>query len=178
LTWRQSIAKAVADAQLVLVTEGHPLRRDTLREGIKGSFASVMAARVILFADDLQKAVKAGNIDQALNLFHEILSAWQDMDHAAKIPELNGWPIADVADDVNSAINLGLSSRRNLRGMLVRSNQERRASRQREWDQWNVLAASIKQKNPRLSKIEVARRVKKELGLTEHDDSIARRLET
>lgn len=174
--WREVVGKAVSEARLILKEEGWPTDPETLREGgRRGSVGAALAARVISYADELERAVKVGNTELALNLIVEVIECAEEACYTAKVPELNGWLIGDITSDIYKTINGGLAFSRTRKRGVAKRNQEFAKARAEEWDRWSREAEKIRKLNPRLSKREIAIRVKHRLKLTEHPVAVARR---
>jgi hypothetical protein len=86
--------------------------------------------------------------------------------------ELHGLTIADN----ERPIFTGTRNARNLREKSAAANLAHKKARERVWAQWNVMAAGIWKRRPKLSKRDVARRIKSDLQLSDQIDTIAKRL--
>jgi hypothetical protein len=80
-----------------------------------------------------------------------------------------------IADNERS-IFTGTRNARNLREKSAAANLAHKKARERIWAQWNVMAADIWKRRPKLSKRDVARLIKSELQLSDEIDTIAKRL--
>jgi hypothetical protein len=86
--------------------------------------------------------------------------------------ELHGLTIADN----ERPIFTGTRNARNLREKSAAANLAHKKARERVWAQWNVMAAGIWKRRPKLSKRDVARRIKSDLQLSDEIETIAKRL--